>query len=84
MQSKYFTSFWRPTKYVLLVLLPGNGLTNGVLQNRHVMLFVAHLRDGPRREFERGGIVRLLGQSAFYADIADVITRVNPYGEPHA
>jgi len=46
-------------------------------KNRGVTLLVAHLRDGPRKMFERGGIVALLGEHAFYESVAGAIAGVS-------
>ncbi|THH10374.1 hypothetical protein EW146_g8389 [Bondarzewia mesenterica] len=43
---------------------------------RGVNIFITHLRSGPREMFERGGIVKLLGENAFYEDVATAINRI--------
>lgn len=45
-------------------------------KNRRVELFIAHLRPGPRRTFEKAGIIDLLGPDAFREDVADAMTIV--------
>lgn len=43
------------------------------IQSRGVSVFITHLRAGPREMFERGGIVKLLGEDAFYEDVGTAI-----------
>ncbi|KAH7909601.1 sulfate transporter family-domain-containing protein, partial [Hygrophoropsis aurantiaca] len=45
-------------------------------KNRGVVLFVTHLRPGPRQMFERAGIVELLGEGAFYDTLGDAMAKV--------
>jgi hypothetical protein len=45
-------------------------------KNRGVDIYVTHLRPGLRRDFERGGVVKLLGEDAFYQDVARAASRV--------
>lgn len=45
-------------------------------QDRGVGIFVTHLRAGPRRMFDRAGIVKLLGDDAFYDNVADAIAHL--------
>ncbi|KAH8115181.1 sulfate anion transporter [Phellopilus nigrolimitatus] len=44
-------------------------------KTRGVAVFIAHLRAAPRVTFERAGIVALLGEDAFYEDVAAAMTR---------
>ncbi|KAI0048797.1 hypothetical protein FA95DRAFT_995286 [Auriscalpium vulgare] len=46
-------------------------------KNRGVGVFVTHVRPGPLSLFERAGVVALLGENAFYADVASAIGRVS-------
>jgi hypothetical protein len=41
------------------------------------MLYITHLRPGIRRLFELGGIVDLLGEGAFFQNVADAIAHAN-------
>ncbi|EGO00784.1 hypothetical protein SERLA73DRAFT_167030 [Serpula lacrymans var. lacrymans S7.3] len=45
-------------------------------KNRGVGLFVTHLRRVPRDMFERAGIVKLLGNDAFFENVADAMAKV--------
>lgn len=47
-----------------------------VRKNRGVTVYVTHLRRVVRHSFERGGIVELIGEDAFYQDVAAAISRV--------
>ncbi|ETW75348.1 sulfate transporter [Heterobasidion irregulare TC 32-1] len=44
--------------------------------SRGVSVFITHLRAGPREMFERGGIVKLLGEDAFYEDVGTAINHL--------
>ncbi|CDO72606.1 hypothetical protein BN946_scf184985.g25 [Trametes cinnabarina] len=44
--------------------------------NRGVGLYITHLKRGPRRSFEKAGIVGLLGEEAFCKDVASAMARV--------
>ena len=46
------------------------------IQSRGVSVFITHLRAGPREMFERGGIVKLLGEDAFYEDVGTAINHL--------
>jgi hypothetical protein len=41
-----------------------------------VGVFITHLRKEPRAMFERGGVVELLGEDAFYEDVSKAMRRV--------
>ena len=43
---------------------------------RSVGIFITHLRNGPRKQFERAGIVDLLGKEAFYENVRSAMSRV--------
>ncbi|KAI8978222.1 sulfate anion transporter [Trametes punicea] len=45
-------------------------------KNRGVGLYITHLKPGPRRSFEKAGIVGLLGEDAFCKDVASAMARV--------
>lgn len=40
-------------------------------------MFITHLRMGPYKMFERGGIVELIGHHSFYANVASAVAQVN-------
>jgi hypothetical protein len=46
-------------------------------QNRGVTIFVTHLRAGPRQMFQKAGIVDMIGEEAFYDNVADAIARLS-------
>lgn len=46
------------------------------LQGREVRVFITHLRKVPRAMFERGGIVELLGEDAFFEDVSKAMRRL--------
>ena len=43
---------------------------------RGVVLYFAHLREGPMRLWRKAGIVDLLGEAAFQQDVAGVVARL--------
>ncbi|KAI0295278.1 sulfate anion transporter [Russula brevipes] len=45
-------------------------------RGRGVGVFITHLRAGPRVMFERAGIVKLLGEDAFYEDVGSAMGRL--------
>ncbi|KAI0067589.1 hypothetical protein BV25DRAFT_1818966 [Artomyces pyxidatus] len=45
-------------------------------KSRGVGIFMTHVRAGPREMFDRAGVVKLLGENAFYEDVATAIGRV--------
>jgi len=45
-------------------------------QTRGVGVFITHLRSGPRKMFDKAGVVELLGHDAFYSNLADAMARV--------
>ncbi|KDQ56404.1 hypothetical protein JAAARDRAFT_36572 [Jaapia argillacea MUCL 33604] len=45
-------------------------------QGQHVGLFITHLRSGPKRMFETAGIVKLLGEHAFFENVASAMAQV--------
>jgi high affinity sulfate transporter 1 len=45
-------------------------------QSRGVGVFITHLRSGPRKMFDKAGVVKLLGDDAFYDNLADAMARV--------
>ncbi|KAI0667113.1 sulfate anion transporter [Trametes maxima] len=45
-------------------------------KNRGVGLYITHLKAGPRRSFEKAGVVGLLGEEAFCKDVASAMARV--------
>ncbi|KAI0029824.1 sulfate anion transporter [Vararia minispora EC-137] len=45
-------------------------------KSRDVDVYITHLHTGPRLAFKRGGIERLLGEGAFYQDVARAASRV--------
>ncbi|KAI0302286.1 sulfate transporter family-domain-containing protein [Multifurca ochricompacta] len=45
-------------------------------RSRGVGVFITHLRPEPRVMFERGGIVKLLGEDAFYEDVGKAMSRL--------
>jgi high affinity sulfate transporter 1 len=45
-------------------------------QRRGVGVFITHLRSGPRKMFDKAGVVELLGHDAFYDNLADAMVRV--------
>ena len=45
-------------------------------QGRDVGVFITHLRKEPRTMFERGGVVELLGEDAFYEDVSKAMRRL--------
>jgi high affinity sulfate transporter 1 len=45
-------------------------------RGRDVRVFITHLRQEPRNMFERGGIVELLGEDAFYEDVSKAMRRL--------
>ena len=47
-----------------------------ILQGRDVGVFITHLHMEPRAMFERGGIVELLGEDAFYEDVSKAMRRL--------
>jgi len=46
-------------------------------KNRGVGVFITHLRIGPYKMFERGGIMDLIGHHSFYANVATAVAQVN-------
>jgi len=46
-------------------------------KNRGVGVFITHLRIGPYKMFERGGIVELIGHHSFYANVATAVAQVH-------
>jgi len=46
-------------------------------KNRSVGLFITHLRFGPYKMFERGGIVDLIGAQSFHSNVASAVAQVN-------
>lgn len=46
------------------------------IQSRGVGVFITHLRSGPRKMFDKAGVVKLLGDDAFYDNLADAMARV--------
>ncbi|KAL5504605.1 hypothetical protein ACEPAH_7268 [Sanghuangporus vaninii] len=45
-------------------------------KSRGVMVLITHLRPAPRVTFERAGIVALLGEDAFFEDVASAMSRI--------
>lgn len=45
-------------------------------KSRDVVLYFAHVREGPMRLWCKAGIVNLLGEGAFQQDVAGVIARL--------
>lgn len=45
-------------------------------KNRGVGVFITHLRIGPYKMFERGGIVELIGHQSFYSNVATAVAQV--------
>jgi hypothetical protein len=67
-------SFSSPTGCVCVFL---SSVSNSQrLQGRDVRVFITHLRQEPRNMFERGGIVELLGEDAFYEDVSKAMRRL--------
>jgi len=52
-------------------------------KNRGVGVFMTHLRIGPYKMFERGGIVELIGHHSFYSNVATAVAQVQS-GEVHS
>ena len=46
-------------------------------------MFMTHLRIGPYKMFERGGIVELIGHHSFYSNVATAVAQVQS-GEAHS
>ena len=40
-------------------------------------MFITHLRIGPYKMFERGGIVELIGYHSFYDNVAGAVAQVH-------
>jgi len=40
-------------------------------------VFITHLRIGPYKMFERGGIMDLIGYHSFYANVATAVAQVH-------
>ena len=45
-------------------------------QGRGVGLYITHLKRAPRASFESAGVLSLLGEDAFCADVASAMARV--------
>ncbi|KAI0315518.1 sulfate anion transporter [Amylostereum chailletii] len=45
-------------------------------KKRGVDVYITHMRPDPRRAFERAGIDELLGEDAFYDDVATAVSRI--------
>lgn len=75
---RFFTNFSSLTECVLYIRVVYFACRSRLLnaQARKVGVFITRLRAGPRVMFERGGIVKLLGEDAFHENINTVVERL--------